>query len=49
VLQTAVRTALGAHAVPRPLRLVDQLPRGANGKVDRTRALQLLTVVDSTA
>jgi len=49
VLQTAVRTALGAHAVPRPLRLVDQLPRGANGKVDRARALQLLTVVDSTA
>jgi len=48
VLQTAVRSALGAHAVPRPLRLVPELPRGGNGKVDRAAALRLLTVVDST-
>ena len=44
VLQTAVREALGAHAVPRPLRVVDALPRNANGKVDRTQALALLQV-----
>jgi long-chain acyl-CoA synthetase len=41
-LQAAVRDALGAHAVPRPLRVVDQLPRNRNGKVDRVRALALL-------
>jgi len=35
VLQDAVRAALGAHAVPRPLRLVAALPRNRNGKVDR--------------
>ena len=34
-LQAAVRDALGAHAVPRPLRVVDELPRNRNGKVDR--------------
>jgi acyl-CoA synthetase (AMP-forming)/AMP-acid ligase II len=43
VLQAAVRDALGAHAVPRPLRVVDALPRGGNGKPDRARALALLT------
>ena len=42
-LQAAVRDALGAHAVPRPLRVVDQLPRNRNGKVDRAQALGLLT------
>ena len=42
-LQAAVRDALGAHAVPRPLRVVDALPRNRNGKVDRVRALELLT------
>jgi acyl-CoA synthetase (AMP-forming)/AMP-acid ligase II len=41
-LQAAVRDALGAHAVPRPLRVVDELPRNRNGKVDRARALELL-------
>ena len=41
-LQSAVRHALGAHAVPWPLRLVDELPRNRNGKVDRARALGLL-------
>jgi long-chain acyl-CoA synthetase len=41
-LQAAVRDALGAHAVPRPLRVVDELPRNRNGKVDRSRALALL-------
>lgn len=35
LLQAAVRTALGAHAVPHPLRTMDRLPRNANGKVDR--------------
>ncbi len=34
-LQRAVRDAVGAHAVPRPLRVVPDLPRGRNGKVDR--------------
>ncbi|MCW2616154.1 MAG: hypothetical protein JWN08_3148 [Frankiales bacterium] len=43
VLQAAVRTALGAHAVPRPLRVVDGLPRNANGKVDRAQVLAVLT------
>ena len=41
-LQAAVRDALGAHAVPRPLRVVDELPRNRNGKVDRAQALALL-------
>ncbi len=43
VLQSAVREALGAHAVPRPLRVVDALPRNRNGKVDRPAVLALLT------
>jgi acyl-CoA synthetase (AMP-forming)/AMP-acid ligase II len=43
VLQAAVRSALGAHAVPRPLRVVAELPRNRNGKVDRAAALALLT------
>ena len=42
-LQSAVRDALGAHAVPRRLRVVDELPRNRNGKVDRLTALALLT------
>ena len=42
VLQAAVRSALGAHAVPRPLRVVDELPRNRNGKLDRAAALALL-------
>ncbi len=37
-LQRSVRDQLGAHAVPRPLRVYDALPRNANGKVDK-RAL----------
>ena len=41
-LQAAVRDALGAHAVPRPLRVVDELPRNRNGKVDRRLASALL-------
>jgi long-chain acyl-CoA synthetase len=43
VLQAAVRSALGAHAVPRPLRVWDELPRNANGKIDRAAVLALLT------
>lgn len=43
VLQAAVREALGAHAVPRPLRVVDDLPRNRNGKVDRPAVVALLT------
>ena len=35
VLRRCVQEALGAHAVPRPLRIVEALPRNANGKVDR--------------
>jgi acyl-CoA synthetase (AMP-forming)/AMP-acid ligase II len=42
VLQRAVREALGAHAVPRPLRVVDELPRGRNGKADRAAVIGLL-------
>ena len=42
VLQAAVRDALGAHAVPRPLRVVDALPRNRNGKVDRAAVLDAL-------
>jgi len=34
-LQRAVRDRLGAHAVPRPLRVLPELPRNRNGKVDR--------------
>ena len=41
-LQRAVRDALGAHAVPRPLRVVDALPRNRNGKVDRAAVRSLL-------
>ncbi len=41
-LQAAVRAALGAHAVPRPLRVVAELPRNRNGKLDRVAALALL-------
>ena len=41
-LQAAVRATLGAHAVPRPLRAVDVLPRNRNGKIDRTAVLALL-------
>ena len=41
-LQRAVRDALGAHAVPRPLRVVPDLPRGRNGKVDRAAVRDLL-------
>ncbi|HWG93400.1 MAG TPA: hypothetical protein VNU66_04135 [Mycobacteriales bacterium] len=41
-LQRAVRDALGAHAVPRPLRVVDDLPRGRNDKVDRAAVQALL-------
>lgn len=42
-LRAAVRNAVGVHAVPRPLRVVDELPRNRHGKVDRARALALLT------
>jgi len=42
VLQAAVRDALGAHAVPRPLRVVQALPRNRNGKVDRAAVLAAL-------
>lgn len=43
LLQTAVRRALGAHAVPRPLRIVGDLPRVANGKPDRPAIVRLLS------
>lgn len=43
VLQDAVRDRLGPHAIPRPLRVVDELPRNRNGKPDRAAALTLLT------
>lgn len=34
-LRRAVQDAVGVHAVPRPLRVLAELPRNANGKVDR--------------
>ena len=43
VLQRAVRDGLGAHAVPRPLRVLDELPRNRHGKVDRVALQALLT------
>jgi acyl-CoA synthetase (AMP-forming)/AMP-acid ligase II len=43
VLQRAVRDGLGAHAVPRPLRVLDELPRNRHGKVDRAALKALLT------
>jgi len=43
LLQAAVREALGAHAVPRPLRVTESLPRNSNGKVDRAAVLAELT------
>ena len=45
-LQRAVRDGLGAHAVPRPLRLVGELPRNRNGKVDRAAVRQALLSPD---
>lgn len=35
LLRRWVQDRVGVHAVPRPLRVVDALPRNANGKVDR--------------
>ena len=43
VLQRAVRDRLGTHAVPRPLRVYDELPRNRNGKVDRRVLAEQLT------
>lgn len=40
MLRRCVQQALGAHAVPRPLRIVEALPRNANGKVDRARLVE---------
>ncbi len=42
VLKQAVADALGAHAVPRPLRVLAELPRNRNGKVDRPALAALL-------
>jgi acyl-CoA synthetase (AMP-forming)/AMP-acid ligase II len=42
-LQRAVRDGLGAHAVPRPLRVLPELPRNRHGKVDRVALAELLT------
>ena len=42
-LQRAVRDRLGAHAVPQPLRVVADLPRNRNGKVDRAALRALLS------
>jgi acyl-CoA synthetase (AMP-forming)/AMP-acid ligase II len=43
VLQRAVRDGLGAHAVPRPLRVLAAVPRNRHGKVDRTALRGLLS------
>ena len=42
VLRRAVASAVGRHAVPRPLLVVAALPRNRNGKVDRIAAAALL-------
>jgi acyl-CoA synthetase (AMP-forming)/AMP-acid ligase II len=42
LLRRAVRDAIGAHAVPRPVRVVDELPRNRHGKVDREALRALL-------
>jgi long-chain acyl-CoA synthetase len=42
LLRRAVRDALGAHAVPRPLRVLEELPRNRHGKVDRAALRQVL-------
>jgi acyl-CoA synthetase (AMP-forming)/AMP-acid ligase II len=36
-LRAAVRERVGGHAVPRLVRVVDDLPRNAAGKVDKRR------------
>ena len=41
-LQQAVHDALGAHAVPRRIRAVGELPRNRHGKVDRPAVAALL-------
>jgi acyl-CoA synthetase (AMP-forming)/AMP-acid ligase II len=46
VLQRAVRDALGTHAVPRPLRVLDDLPRNRHGKVDRQELAARLSARD---
>ncbi len=43
VLKRAVADALGPHAVPRPLRVLEELPRNRNGKVDRVLLAGALT------
>ena len=47
VLRAAVRDALGTHAVPRRLRVLEALPRNRNGKVDRAAVVALLTEHDA--
>ena len=41
-LQQAVHDALGAHAVPRRIRAVGELPRNRHGKIDRPAVAALL-------
>jgi fatty-acyl-CoA synthase len=41
-LRTFVRSRLAAFKVPREVRLVDELPRTASGKIDRSRLASLL-------
>ncbi len=47
-LQRAVRDALGVHAVPRPLRVVEELPRNRHGKVDRAAVRALLQITPAS-
>jgi long-chain acyl-CoA synthetase len=49
VLRRAVRDALGVHAVPRPLRVLELLPRNAHGKVDRAALAATLSDVAGPA
>ncbi len=41
-LQRAVREQVGLHAVPRPIRVLESLPRNRNGKLDRPAVVELL-------
>ena len=49
VLQRSVRDRLGAHAVPRPLRVYAELPRNAHGKVDKRVLAEQLSAATPVA
>ena len=46
-IRSSVRTKLQRHAVPHTIRLVDDLPHTANGKIDRKALTTLLATCQS--